>query len=244
MSNVLYKLRKNLRKFFDTKIYAFGISLIIVINAITLGLETSAYFRINAGLILNVIDEICLGIFALELFLRIFAFGFGFFIDKNQKGWNLFDFIIIALSIFGISEMSVLRSLRIFRVLRLVSVLPQMRLITEAMLHTLPSLVSILALILVFFYMYGVLCVNLFGGAFPQFFGTLGISFYTLFQIMTLDSWSSNIALPIIKVYPYAWIVFISFILIISYVVLNLIVGVVVEAIAEIKERTKKQNPR
>lgn len=88
------------------------------------------------------------------------------------------------------------------------------------------------------------LCVNLFGGAFPQFFGTLGISFYTLFQIMTLDSWSSNIALPIIKVYPYAWIVFISFILIISYVVLNLIVGVVVEAIAEIKERAKKQNPR
>lgn len=174
------------------------------------------------------------------LTLRLFAFGFAFFTDKNQRGWNLFDFIIVAVSIFGASETSILRSLRIFRVLRLISIFPQMRLITEAMLHTLPSLASVVVLILVFFYMYAVICVNLFGGAFPQLFGNLGISFYTLFQVMTLDGWSSVIALPIMQVYPYAWAVFISFIIIISYVVLNLVVGIVVEAIAEIKSRNKK----
>ncbi|MGX2971997.1 ion transporter [Helicobacter sp. T3_23-1059] len=192
------------------------------------------------GFVLNIIDKICLGIFSIELALRLFAFGLAFFTDKNQRGWNLFYFIIVAVSLLVESEMSILRSLRIFRVLRLVSIFSQMRLITEAMLHTLPSLASVVVLILVFFYMYGVLCVNLFGEAFPQFFGNLGVSFYTLFQVMTLDGWRSMVALPIMAVYPYAWIVFVSFIIIISYMVLNLVIGIVVEAIAEIKGRDRR----
>ena len=172
MCQQMCNAKKILAKFFDTKTYTFIIGFIIVLNAIALGLETSAYLQDFSGIgfVLNIIDKICLGIFSIELALRLFAFGLAFFTDKNQRGWNLFDFIIVAVSLLVESEMSILRSLRIFRVLRLVSIFSQMRLITEAMLHTLPSLASILVLILVFFYMYGVLCVNLFGEAFPQFF--------------------------------------------------------------------------
>ena len=241
MYNQMQRAREVLRKFFDTKIYTFTISSIILLNAISLGLETSVYCRDLKGVwqVLNIVDKVCLGIFTIELALRFFAFGLAFFTDKNQRGWNLFDFIIVVASLCGAGEMSILRSLRIFRVLRLISAFPQMRLITEAMLHTLPSLASVMVLILVFFYMYSVLCVNLFGEAFPQLFGNLGVSFYTLFQVMTLENWSVSVALPIMSVYPYAWIVFISFILIVSYVVLNLVIGIIIEAIAEIKERNK-----
>lgn len=156
MYNQMQRAREVLRKFFDTKIYTFTISSIILLNAISLGLETSVYCRDLKGVwqVLNIVDKVCLGIFTIELALRFFAFGLAFFTDKNQRGWNLFDFIIVVASLCGAGEMSILRSLRIFRVLRLISAFPQMRLITEAMLHTLPSLASVIVLILVFFYMY------------------------------------------------------------------------------------------
>lgn len=133
-----------------------------------------------------------------------------------------------------------LRALRVFRALRLLSVLPQMRLVTEAMLHTLPSLFGVAILLFIFYYVYAVLCVNLFSAEFPELFGTLSQSFMTLFQLMIMDDFG-NIVRPIINKFAYAWVVFVSFVLIVGFVVLNLVVGIIVESINEIKEQRERK---
>ena len=227
--------RLSLQKFFCSKLYNAGITAVILINCVVLGVETTAFGKGEHKSVLQIIDEICLIIFTIELGLRIFAFKLAFFIGKD-KGWNLFDFIIVAISLFGASQSSVLRALRVFRALRLLSVLPQMRLVTEAMLHTLPSLLGVAVLLLIFYYVYAVLCVNLFGAQFPELFGNLGVSFGTLFQLMIMDDFG-NLVRPISEKFAYAWVVFVSFVLIVGFVVLNLVVGIIVESINEIKEQ-------
>lgn len=224
-----------LQNFFTSKLYHLSISIIILINCLVLGAETTHLSEGEYKNTLKFIDELCLIIFTIELALRIVAFKFSFFTGK-EKGWNLFDFIIVAISLFGTSGSSVLRALRVFRALRLLSVLPQMRLVTEAMLHTLPSLFGVAVLLFIFYYVYAVLCVNLFGAEFPQLFGSLSQSFMTLFQLMIMDDFG-NIVRPIVERFAYAWVVFVSFVLIVGFVVLNLVVGIIVESINEIKEK-------
>lgn len=228
-------IRLKLQNFFTSKLYHLSISIIILINCLVLGAETTHLSEGEYKNTLKFIDELCLIIFTIELALRIVAFKFSFFTGK-EKGWNLFDFIIVAISLFGTSGSSVLRALRVFRALRLLSVLPQMRLVTEAMLHTLPSLFGVAVLLFIFYYVYAVLCVNLFGAEFPQLFGSLSQSFMTLFQLMIMDDFG-NIVRPIVERFAYAWAVFVSFVLIVGFVVLNLVVGIIVESINEIKEK-------
>lgn len=134
--------RPTLQHFFRSKVYQIAISVVIVINAIVLGLECSSDIKADFGFTLNLIDNVCLAIFVVELLLKIYAFRFAFFTGAN-KGWNIFDFIIVLLSLCASGGISVLRALRIFRAMRLLSVLPQMRIVTEAMLHTLPSLFGV-----------------------------------------------------------------------------------------------------
>lgn len=226
---------RKLQKFLESTSWSVFITSVILINSACLGLETIKFIHKHFGEILSIIDYICLGIFVVELGLRILAFRLKFFIGKDW-GWNWFDFIIVAVSLFAVGGLAVLRAFRVIRIFRLLSVIPTMRLVSAAMLHTIPSMISIMVLLIIFYYIYGVLCVNLFGEVFPQWFGDLGDSFYTLFQIMTLESWSMGIVRPIMEVYPWAWAVFVSFICIVSFIVLNLIVGVVVESIAEMKQ--------
>ena len=227
--------RPTLQHFFHSKVYQIAISAVIVINAIVLGCECSGEAKARFGFALNLIDNVCLAIFVVELLLKIYAFRFAFFTGAN-KGWNIFDFIIVALSLSASAGISVLRALRIFRVMRLLSVLPQMRIVTEAMLHTLPSLFGVAILLFIFYYVYAVLCVNLFGEKFPQAFGSLSISFFTLFRLMIMDDFG-NIVRPIMREFAYAWAIFVSFVLIVGFVVLNLVVGIIVESISEIKAR-------
>lgn len=232
--------RQKMQGFFSSKPYNVGVTLIILLNCAILGFETTAFVRQNLQLAkcLKIADELCLGVFTAELLGRIYAFGLGFFTNKD-KGWNIFDFIVVAISLLGASGSSVLRALRVFRALRLLSVLPQMRLVTEAMLHTLPSLFGVAILLFIFYFVYGVACVNLFGAAFPELFGSLSQSFLTLFQVMIMDDFG-NLTRPIIERFAWAWAVFVSFVLIVGFVVLNLVVGIIVESINEIKERGKK----
>lgn len=228
-------IRLKLQSFFTSKLYHLSISAVILLNCLVLGAETTHFGKGEYKSVLKFIDELCLIIFTVELALRIVAFKFSFFTGK-EKGWNLFDFIIVAISLFGTSGSSVLRALRIFRALRLLSVLPQMRLVTEAMLHTLPSLFGVAILLFIFYYVYAVLCVNLFGAEFPELFGSLSQSFMTLFQLMIMDDFG-NVVRPIVERFAYAWVVFVSFVLIVGFVVLNLVVGIIVESINEIKEK-------
>lgn len=202
------------------------IILLIVINAVILGLETSAEVMAQYGRILVVADQAILAVFVAEIAIKLFAFGRGFF----RRAWNNFDFIVVGIALVPASgPLAVLRALRVLRVLRLISTVPRLRFIVEALLHAIPGISSIGLLMLLLFYVFAVMATGLFGEQFPQWFGSIGASMYTLFQIMTLESWSMGIVRPVMDVYPYAWLYFIPFILIATFTMLNLFIGIIVD---------------
>jgi voltage-gated sodium channel len=204
-----------------------AIIVLIVVNAITLGLETSPEIMASAGSALIALDHVVLAIFVAELAIRIGAYGWSFFRDP----WSIFDFLVVALALAPSTEnFSVLRALRVLRVLRLVTAVPQMRRVVGGLLSALPGLGSVVAILCLVFYVAGVMATQLFGHDFPQWFGTLWRSLYSLFQIMTLESWSMGIVRPVMEVHPYAWGFFVPFILIATFTMLNLFIGVVVSA--------------
>ena len=209
------------------------IMAMIVLNAISLGLETSPEVRARMGDILAVIDRVVLTIFVVEIVMKLFAKRLDFF----KSGWNVFDFIIVTIALVpAAGPLYILRALRILRVLRLISVVPQMRRVVQALVMAIPGLLSIVALISLIFYISAVLATNLFGSAFEEWFGTIGASMYSLFQIMTLESWSMGIVRPVMKVYPYAWVFFVPFIMVTSFAVINLFIGVIVDAMQTVQE--------
>ena len=204
-----------------------SIIALIIFNAVTLGLETSDAVMESSGSILVALDRIILGIFVIELAIRITAYGRDFFRDP----WGVFDFLVVGVALAPATEnFSVLRALRVLRVLRLASVVPQLRRVVEALLSAVPGLGSVVAILALIFYVAGVMATKLFGDAFPDWFGSLPRSVYSLFQIMTLESWSMGIVRPVMEVYPYAWAFFVPFILIATFTMLNLFIGVVVSA--------------
>mgnify|MGYP001173212209 CR=1 FL=1 len=209
------------------------ITALIVLNAISLGLETSPEVRARIGDILAVIDWVVLTIFVVEIVMKLFAKRLDFF----KSGWNVFDFIVVSIALVpAAGPFYILRALRILRVLRLISVVPQMRRVVQALVTAIPGLLSIVALISLIFYISAVLATNLFGPVFQEWFGTIGASMYSLFQIMTLESWSMGIVRPVMKVYPYAWIFFVPFIMVTSFAVINLFIGVIVDAMQTVQE--------
>jgi voltage-gated sodium channel len=203
---------------------------VILINAVTLGLETSPAVMDWAGTFLITIDRICLAIFVAELSARLYALGLRFF----RSGWNVFDFTIVAISLIPAGGgLSVLRSLRILRVLRVVSAVPSLRRVVDGLGRALPGMGSVFLLILLIYYIAAVIATKLFGASFPDWFGNLGASAYSLFQVMTLESWSMGIVRPVMEVYPYAWAFFVPFILMTTFAVMNLIVGLIVNSMQE-----------
>jgi voltage-gated sodium channel len=205
---------------------------LILLNAVTLGLETSASVMEGWGGLLTFLDTALLVVFTAEVAFRIYAFRGRFFRDP----WGLFDFAIIAIAwLPATGPLSVLRALRILRVLRLISVVPSLRHVVEAMLHALPGMGSIVLLMALIFYVFAVMATKLYGDILPERFGTLGLSLYTLFQMMTLESWSEANVRPILAQQPLAWMFFVPFILIATFVVLNLFIGVIVDSIQTLR---------
>ncbi|MAQ85927.1 ion transporter [Psychromarinibacter halotolerans] len=203
---------------------------VIVFNAIILGLETYDPVMSRVGGLVVALDRACLAIFVVELVLKIFAHGPRFF----RNGWNLFDFVIVGISLVpGAQTLSVLRALRILRVLRVVSGVPRLRRVIEGFLTALPGMASVFFLMGLIFYIGAVMSTKLFGDAFPEWFGTLGRSGYSLFQIMTLESWSMGIVRPVMDIYPQAWIFFVPFIIVTTFTVANLIVGLIVNSMQD-----------
>ncbi|AUN94328.1 ion transporter [Pseudazoarcus pumilus] len=200
---------------------------VIVINAITLGLETSPTAMAAAGGLLYALDRAALAVFVVEIALKLVVYRHNFF----RSGWNVFDFLVVAITLLPTGEgLSVLRALRILRALRLVSVVPSMRKVVNALLRAIPGMTSVLTLLLLVFYVGAVMSTKLFGADFPEWFGSIGASFYTLFQVMTLESWSMGIVRPVMEVHPFAWMFFVVFILITTFAVLNLFIAIVVDA--------------
>ncbi|MGZ9190468.1 MAG: ion transporter [Nitrospira sp.] len=211
----------------DSHAFQRAIIVVIVLNAITLGLETSPAAMAVAGPLLLAADRVMLMIFTIEIAARLFAHGIRFFRDP----WNVFDFVIVGLALVpATTGFAVLRALRVLRVLRIISAVPKMRMVVQALLSAIPGISSIVALLALIFYVMAVMTTKMFGAAFPEWFGSIPASLYSLFQIMTLESWSMGIVRPVMEVYPYAWMFFVPFILIATFTVLNLFIAVVVSA--------------
>jgi voltage-gated sodium channel len=207
---------------------------VILINAAIMGLETNRNLMATHGALLHALDKACLVFFVVELAARMTVYRAHFW----RSGWNWFDFIVVAVALSpGAGPWAVLRSLRVLRVLRLLTAVPQMRRVVAAILHSIPGLTGVVAVMAVFFYTAGVLSTALFGTSHPQWFGTLGGSLYSLFQIMTLESWSMGIVRPVMEVHGWAWAFFVPFIMIATFTILNLFIGIIVSTMQELAAR-------
>ncbi len=203
------------------------IMVLIVVNAIVLALETSPTVMAFAGHLILWVDKVILGIFVVEILLRLAVDFRGFWRDP----WRIFDFLIIAVALIPTTgALSALRAFRILRILRLVSAVPQMRRVVSGLLTALPGMGSIVALLGLIFFVFSVISTKLLSAEFPEWFGSLEASAYTLFQVMTLESWSMGIVRPVMDVYPMAWLLFVPFIILTAFAVLNLFIGVIVDA--------------
>ncbi len=218
---------QKLKTFINAPLTERFIIALIVINAITLGLETSDWTMARYGGLLVWIDSIILAVFVAELAIRLVTDFKGFWRDP----WRIFDFVVVAIALLpATGPLAVLRAFRILRVLRLVTKLESMRRVIMGLLRALPGMGTIVMLLLLIFYIFAVISTKLFADAFPEWFGTIGASAYTLFQIMTLESWSMGIVRPVMEVFPYAWLLFLPFIITTAFAVLNLFIGVIVDA--------------
>ena len=239
---------EKLKKFVESSVFQNTILIVIVINSIVLGLQTSSEVNNSIGGVLEVIDLICLGIFVAEMLLKMGAYKFfGYF----KSGWNWFDFIIVMTSILsGLAILSSFRILRVFRVFRslkglrgfkMVSSLKPLQIIISAIGKSLPGISWTALLLLIIYYIFSIIGVSQFGEVFPDWFGNIPKAMYTLFQVMTLESWSMGISRPVMAEFDFAWAYFVPFVLISAFIMMNVVVGIVVNAISEVAEMNKKE---
>lgn len=219
-------VRARLSSFLESARVQRLIIALILVNAVTLGLETSPAVVDRIGGWLYGLDRAILAVFVVEIGLKLFAQGLRFF----RNPWNLFDATVVGVALVpATTGLSVLRAFRVLRALRLVSVVPSMRFVVESIARALPGLGSITLLLVLFFYVFSVMATKLYGAEYPQWFGSLGASMFSLFQIMTLEGWA-DIAREIMQRHPYAWLFFIVFILLATFTVLNLFIAIIVNA--------------
>jgi len=202
---------------------------VILLNAATLALETAPATVGSFLKVLHIVDNICLGIFVAELTVKLIVYRLDFF----KSGWSWFDLIIVGISLVPAAEsLSALRALRILRVLRIISIIPSLRKVVEAGIRALPGMGSIVLVLMMLFVIGAVVATKLYGETFPQYFGTMGESLFSLFTVMTLEGWP-DLAREVMAVHPNAWAFFIPFLVVTAFMVLNLFIGVIVNAMEE-----------
>ena len=238
---------KGLRKVVDHKAFQGFILFIIIFNSAIMGIETISGLPNKVVLVLGLFNNICLWIFIIEMLLKFLAYGMDYFKDP----WNWFDMVIIGTSLISalpfmaafraFRVLRVLRSLKALRSMRLVSSIRHLQIILVAIVRSVPSILWTGLLMILIYYIFALIGVNLFGQAFPDWFGTVGKAMYTLFQVMTLESWSMGISRPVMEVYSAAWLYFVPFVLISSFIVMNVVVGIVVNSISEVTAEDAKQ---
>lgn len=229
-----------LRRLVDHPLTERIVIALIVVNALTLGLETSPSVMAAYGDALHAADRLLLTIFVAELAARMVVRGPRFFADP----WNIFDFLVVGIALLpATGSLSVLRALRILRVLRLITAVPSLRAVVSALVGALPGMGSIMMLLMLIFYVFAVMATKLFGETHEETFGSIGASMLSLFQVMTLDAWSDGLMRPMLEKHPYAWLFFIPFVLVSAFIVLNLFIGVVVSALETERdaERVRRQ---
>ncbi|MCR4688026.1 MAG: ion transporter [Saccharofermentans sp.] len=241
---------KSLKKAADSKYFQGFILFVIIFNAVIMGIETIRGLSEGAVSALALINNICLWIFIIEMIVKLLAYGTDYFKDP----WNWFDMVIIAVSLLsGLAFMSAFRAVRVFRVVKslkalrgtkLIGSVKHLQVIIAAIIKSIPSIMWTAILLMLIYYIFALIGVNLFGEQFYDWFGTIGKAMYTLFQVMTLESWSMGISRPVMEVYPYAWAYFVPFVLLSSFIIMNVVVGIVVNAISEVTEDNKAEEEK
>jgi voltage-gated sodium channel len=232
-------MKETVRRFVEGSRFQNFIVSLIVLNAIILGMETSDYLMDGFGVYLTAVDAMILKVFVIEILLRLFVHRLRFF----TQPWSIFDLVVVGISLVPASEAyAALRALRVLRVLRLVSVVPTMRRVIEGLLSAIPGIASVSTIMLLFFYVFAVIGTHLYSDTFPQWFGTLGATMFTLFQIMTLESWSMGIVRPVMEQHPGAWMFFVLYILVTTFTMLNLFIAVIVNAMHSSADASAKED--
>ena len=232
-------MKDTIQAFVEHRVVQRFIIGLIVINAIILGMETSKSLMQACGYWLTLANQIILYTFVVELLLRFFVYRLRFF----TQPWSLFDAAVVLIALIPASQaFSALRALRVLRVLRLLSTVPTMRKVIEGLLSAIPGIASVASIMLLFFYVFAVVGTHLYGATFPQWFGTLGNTMYTLFQIMTLESWSMGIVRPVMEQHPGAWAFFVVYILITTFTMLNLFIAIIVNAMHSDEDKSAKED--
>jgi voltage-gated sodium channel len=225
--------RQSLAAALDRPLISNLILGVILFNAVLLGLETSPTVMARHGALIHWLDKACLAIFVAELATKLAAHGLRFF----RSGWNIFDLLVVGIALTPATEgLSVLRALRVLRVLRVISIAPSLRRVVEGLLSALPGMGSVFLLMGLIFYIASVMATQLYSADFPDRFGSLSASAFTLFQVMTLEGWADAVVRPVLEVHPYSWLFFLPFILVTTFAVVNLLVGLVVNSMQEAAE--------
>lgn len=226
-------LREKIASFVERPLISNVILGVILFNAALMGMETSDPLMASAGTLIALLDHICLGVFLVELVLKLFAYQRGFF----RSGWNIFDVIVVGIALAPATQgLSVLRALRVLRVLRVISISGSLRRVVEGFVRALPGMASVFLLMGIIFYIAAVMATQLYGDSVPERFGTLSGSALTLFQVMTLEGWADAVVRPVMAIHPLAWLFFIPFILVTTFALVNLLVGLVVNSMQEANE--------
>jgi voltage-gated sodium channel len=224
-----------IKKIVDDKKFEYFIRFVIIINTIVLGIGTSDQIIPPFANILEVVNRICIFIYAIEITLEIIAGHLSYF----KNGWNVFDFIIVLLSLFLLPVTGIFSSLRFFRLLKVVRSLTALRLLSnfkelrkiiQAIITSLPGIGWTAVLMITLYYIFSIIGIHLFRSNFPELFGSFSVSFVTLFSLTTMEGWQDTVY-PIVEFMPMAWIYFIVFFVLASYILLSLIFGIIVDKI-------------
>lgn len=239
-------LRETLGNLVDHRVTQRFIVFVLLLNALTLGLDTAPSVMGQYGELINSINAIIPIIFVIEVGTRWIARGRSFF----KESWNIFDVVIISISFLPSgSAFSALRALRILRVLHVISLVPRMRHVVAAMIRSLPQIGSILALLVIISYISAVIVTHLYGEDYPELFGSIGRSMLTLFQLMTLEGWAAEVVRPVMETHPYSVFLFIPYMLMTAFAILNLFTAVLVDSMQILQqnytyERTEQQTAK
>lgn len=259
------KFSLKLRRFVDGEAdtpFEFIMLIVIIINSITIGLETSPDIQACYGKLLFYIDQICLILFIIELFIKFLAYNKNFFgefrvDEQNEKyfhinKWNIFDLLIILLSTLGslpffsifrltrlvksIKVIKGIKSLRVVKTLKLVNGITNLRIMVKAIIKAFPSVLWTFCLLLIFAYVYAIIGNNIFGIDFPEYFGSLKLAFFSLFNLNDCSSTT------IIARFSWSWIYFVSYNFFEASIIMNVIVGVIVNAVNESRKEIEKED--
>ncbi len=214
------------------QLFIFGV---ILANAVVLGLETYDGIAREVGGTLTTLNDVFLGIFVIEIAIRIAAHGRRPQ-DYFKNGWNLFDFAVIGGAFLpGLREdATALRVLRLLRIVRVVSLFPDLRFLIRGMVRSLPPIASMAMLTSLLIYIYGILGWIFFADTEPDHWGDIGEAMLSLFIVLTLESWPEIMG-AVIDVHPWAWIYFVSYVLIASFLLINMVIAILINSLEEVR---------